>query len=227
VLPVKFVSPPYCAVSVFAPAVLKAMLQLVAGKVATQVCTPSVTVTTPVGVPAPGGFTVTVKVIGTLCPVTDGSGRSLVIVVVVLAGLTVCPTDAEVLPVKFASPPYCAVSVFAPMVLKAMLQLVAGKVATQDCTPSVTVTTPVGVPAPGGFAVTVKVIGTLWPVTEGSGRSLVIVVVVLALLTVCPTDAEVLPVKLVSPPYCAVSVLAPAVLKAMLQLVAGKVATQV
>jgi len=55
-----------------------------------QVSTPPLIVTTtfPVGVPLPGAFAVTVKLTVTLCPVTEGSGLSDVIVVVVLAGLT-------------------------------------------------------------------------------------------------------------------------------------------
>ena len=46
--------------------------------------------------------------------------------------------------------------------------------------PSLNTTSPVGVPL---LAVTVKLIVTLWPTTEGSGVSLVIAVVVLALVT--------------------------------------------
>ncbi len=66
-------------------------------------------VTVPVGVPAPGetGATTAVKVTG--CPVTDGSGDE-VTVVVVAAWLTVW-VSVSLEPVKFASPPYVAVTV--------------------------------------------------------------------------------------------------------------------
>ena len=63
-------------------------------------------------------------------------------------------------------------------------------------TPSETVTLPLGVPLAD---VTVKVTVTVWPTTDGSGRSLVIVVVVLAWLTVWAAPAEVLPAKFVLP----------------------------
>ena len=57
-------------------------------------------------------------------------------------------------------------------------------------------TVPVGVPP---VAVTVKLTVTACPTTEGSGGSLVIAVVVLAVVTVCATPSEVLPPKLASP----------------------------
>ena len=62
---------------------------------------PSLIVTLPVGVPLPP---VTVKVIFTACPTTDGLGVCAVIVVVVLAWFTVWDSAEEVLPVKFVSP---------------------------------------------------------------------------------------------------------------------------
>ena len=54
---------------------------------------PSVTVTTPVGVPAPGG--VTVNVIGILCPTTDGSGASDVMATVGVAFVMVTAVVAD------------------------------------------------------------------------------------------------------------------------------------
>ena len=60
-LVLKLPSPLYVAVSVLTPAVVEAKEQLVAGKVAVQIATPSLTVTVPVGLPAPGEFTVTAK----------------------------------------------------------------------------------------------------------------------------------------------------------------------
>ena len=48
----------------------------------------------------------------------------------------------------------------------------------------------------------------------------------LAAFTTCDTVTEVLPFRLPSPPYCAVSVLVPADEKVKLQLNAGSVAVQ-
>ena len=92
------------AVRVRAPAVVSVMLQVPAATVPVQLSTPSLTVTLPVGVPAPGAAGATVKFTATTCPTFDGSGLSDVMVVVVLAGLTVCEFAAEVLPLKLASP---------------------------------------------------------------------------------------------------------------------------
>ena len=65
--------------------------------------------------------------------------------------------------------------------------------------PSRKVTVPVGTPDPGAFAVTVAVKVTLWPEIDGLADE-TIVVVVLAWPTVCVKAAEVLTVKLASPP---------------------------
>jgi hypothetical protein len=65
--------------------------------------------------------------------------------------------------------------------------------------PSRKVTVPVGLPAPGAAAATVAVKVTDWPNTD----RLVLEVtaeVLLAWLTVCVSGADVLPVKLASPP---------------------------
>ena len=58
---------------------------------------------------------------------------------------------------------------------------------------------PVGVPAPGALTATeyVTVTAAFW--LDGFGVLEFIVVVVLALLTVCDTPADVLPLNLVSP----------------------------
>ena len=109
---------------------------------------------------------------------------SAVIVVVVSALLTRWDSDADVDPLKLVSPAYVAVNVFVPALVNVIEQLPAATVPVQLCVPSLTVTFPVGVPLPGASTVTLKVTGTAWPTTEGSGVSAVIVVVVLALLTV-------------------------------------------
>src|ERR1700731_903690 len=64
--------------------------------------------------------------------------------------------------------------------------------------PSWKVTVPVGVPAPGGFAVTVAVKVTLWPATDGLTEELRAVVVA-SWLMVWVSGAEVLARKLASP----------------------------
>src|SRR2546427_7289051 len=90
------------------------MLQLPVATLALQLWVPSLTVTLPVGVPPPGAFATTVNAKLTACPTADGSGVWLVIVVVVPAAFTVWDAPADVLPAKFRSPPYVAVSVLLP-----------------------------------------------------------------------------------------------------------------
>ncbi len=75
-----------------------------AATVPTHELGPLETVTLPVGVPPPGEFTVTAYWIVNDCPVTDGSGLSLVIAVVVEAGATVCVAPADDDAEKVASP---------------------------------------------------------------------------------------------------------------------------
>ena len=70
------------------------------------------------------------------------------------------------------------------------------------------VTVPVRVPAPGDTTLTVPVNVTDEPNNEGLADELT-VVVVLAVVTVWMRSAEVLPVKLPSPPYSAVIVWLP------------------
>ena len=65
---------------------------------------PSLKVTVPVGVPAPGLFAFTVAVKVTDCPDNDGLAEELTDVAV-LAFFTVWVNALEVLPVKVASPP--------------------------------------------------------------------------------------------------------------------------
>jgi hypothetical protein len=177
----------------------------------------------PVGVPP---LEVTVKVTAIPWPTTEGLGVWPVIVVVVLAALTVWLTPTEALAAKFASPAYVAVTERPPAELNAILQLPTATLALQLWVPSLTVTVPVGVPLPGAFATTVNVKLAPWPTADGSGVSPVIVVAVLAEFTVWGTPAEVLPAKFASPPYVAVSVLAPAVVGVSVQSPAATVPTQ-
>jgi hypothetical protein len=57
--PLKLLSPPYVAVSIFGPAVVNVSMQLPVATVDIQFTTPSLTVTFPAGVPLPGELTVT------------------------------------------------------------------------------------------------------------------------------------------------------------------------
>ncbi len=56
---------------------------------------PPLTVTFPVGVPVPGAVAVTAKLTVTTCPVTDGSGSSRVMAVVVTALFTWWDSTSE------------------------------------------------------------------------------------------------------------------------------------
>ncbi len=84
-----------------------------------------------------------------------------------------------------------AVRVFAPPVVNVRLHVPVATV-PEHCAPapSLTVTVPVGVPVPGAVATTLKFTVTACPVTEGSGSSRVVAVVVAALFTVCGAGAD-------------------------------------
>ena len=106
------------------------------------------------------------------------------------------------------------------------MQLVAGSVIKQLTLPSLTVMVPVGVPVPGGVTATMAVTAIGAPTSDGFGVNVALMVergagqvavkvtlcpntlgvpevasavLELALLTVCATPGEVLPLKLASP----------------------------
>jgi hypothetical protein len=91
------------------------------------------------------------------------------------------------------------VTVFALALVEVSEHWPVATLAEQLASPSLTVTVPVGVPLPGEFAVTAQATVYVWPTTVAAVRSLVIVVVVLALSTVCERAPDVLPLKLPSP----------------------------
>ena len=124
-----------------------------------------------------------------------------VIRVMVYVVSTVCVLVAEAgLALKLLSPLYVAMRFFVPAVVLVNEQVVAGKVIVQVSVPSLTVIVPEGVPEPGAFAATVAPTVYATPTLVGSGVSLCIVAVVLALLTVCATPVEArLALKLASP----------------------------
>src|SRR5213078_1967824 len=128
----------------------------------------------PDGVPVPGLFAVTVAVNFTDCPNTDGFNEELTDVVVPY--FTVCVSLGDVLPLKFASPPYDAVIEWEPTA-----SVLVTNVPWPE--PSLKVTVPVGVPAPGLFAVTVAVNVTACPDSDGLAEELT-TVAVLAFFTV-------------------------------------------
>jgi hypothetical protein len=110
-------------------------------------------------------------------------------------GLTVCVKTGDVLPVKFASPPYTAVIECDPTasvdVVNAALPLLSAPVPSL-VVPSLNVTDPVGVPVVDDCTIAVKVTGL--PFFEELSEELTVLDVA-AFVTVCVSTAEVLPVK--------------------------------
>jgi hypothetical protein len=165
-----------------------------------SVVLPSLNVTVPVGLPAPGAETATVAVKVTLCPTTDGLSDE-VTVVVVLALFTTWVNTALVLPLKLESPLYFAVIEWDPTDSVLVMKVVepdARVPVPRVVVPSRKVTVPVGVPVPEVGA-TVAVNVTDCPKTDGFADDVTVVVV-----PVVPTDwvrtALVLVLKLPSPP---------------------------
>src|SRR5438105_13697068 len=102
--------------------------------------------------PAPGATGATVNFTMKGIPATEGSGLSLVMVVLVSALLTTWVRVAEVLVLKLVSPPYSAVIEWLPTdrleVLKLAWPLDRVPV-PRVVLPSLKVTVPLAVPAPG------------------------------------------------------------------------------
>lgn len=164
---------------------------------------PSLNVTVPVGRPPLLPLTVAVNVM--TCPTTAGLLEDPS-VVVVEAWFTVWMSAGDVLPAYVASPPYTAVMEWLPAVSKEVAKL-AWPEPLSDAEPSVVlpslkVTVPVGVlPLPNTVAV--KVTG--WPNADGFRDDIRAVFDgVEAWLTTWVSTAELLPLKLLSPPYTAV-----------------------
>src|SRR5438093_6178598 len=124
--------------------------------------------TFPAGVPAPGLLAVTVAVKVTDFPNTDGLAEELADVVVPY--FTVCVSLEEVLPLKFALPPYDALIEWEPtasvLVTNVAWPEPFSVPVPRVLEPSLKVTVPVGVPAPGLFAVTVAAKVTGCPNTD-------------------------------------------------------------
>src|SRR5438876_737912 len=173
---------------------------------------PSLKVTFPDGVPVPGLFAVTVAVNFTDCPNTDGFNEELTDVVVPY--FTVCVSLGDVLPLKFASPPYDAVIEWEPtasvLVTNVPWPEPSRVPVPRMVEPSLKVTVPVGVPAPGLFAFTVAVNVTACPDSDGLAEELtsvaepglVVVVEAPAGLKVASTMFQLLPVPRVRPASC-------------------------
>jgi hypothetical protein len=194
--------------------------QLAAATDAVQVTpVPSLTVTVPVGMPAPGGAAETENVTVYASPTTVGLGSVDVTVAVVVAWFTVWAGVSVVeLAVKSAVPGYAAVTECVPTA-----NPVAGGLTATPLTKAVgaprfdpstwNCTDPVGVPP---ALVTVAVYVTACPNTAGFTDATTAVAVA-AGFTWCATPTDVLGAKLPSPAYAAVSVFAPAVTEVRVQ----------
>ena len=172
---------------------------------AAKVVAPSVKLTVPVGVPAPGAVAATVAVNVTTCPNTEALGDELT-VVVLLSLFTTCG-EAESVPEplwKLPSPPYAAVIVWLPTASDEIVNVACPEdmatLAARVAVPSLKVTVPVAVPDPGATALTVAVKVTTCPNTDALGDELTAVLLA-SLFTTCGA-AESLPLllaKLLSP----------------------------
>ena len=169
-------------------------------RVTLKVCPNALNVTVPVGTPAPGATGDTVTVTVSNSPVT-GALSELVTLTAVAARWTTWVSD-WLLEAKFAAPLYVAVRPCEPTA-----RAVVVNVATPDqftgavpsvVDPSVNVTVPVGVPAPGATTDTVAVRVTACPNTDALADETNWVVVA-AGFTACVRAAEVLEAKLGSP----------------------------
>lgn len=109
------------------------------------------------------------------------------ITVVVLAWLTISDATPE-LELKLESPGYDTVMVLFPAELDESEQLPTAIDDEHWFVPSLTVANPVGLPDPGGFAVTVNDTAYVCPTAGDEGKMLNIVVVVLPLLTICERE---------------------------------------
>jgi hypothetical protein len=107
-----------------------------------------------------------------------------------------------------------------------MLHEPAATVAVHESVPSVTVTFPVGVPVPGADTLTVYETVTASPTMDGSGVSDVMAVTVLALLLVCESAVDALPLKVPLPVYVAVKLDVPGLVNVMSHEPAATVSVQ-
>src|SRR5207248_2185288 len=134
-------------------------------------------------------------------PKDDGTAE-LASVVVVSPLRTASINTAEMLPLKFPSPLYCAVIACPPTdrleVVSAALPSAASVTTPSVTVPSLNVAVPVGVPNAGATTVTVAVNVTDWPKSDGLAELVKLKLVppgppVSPLFTVCVKTAETLP----------------------------------
>src|SRR5260370_11887195 len=181
--------------------VVKLAVPAVSGMVPNAVA-PSRKVTIPLGIPAPGATAVIAALKVTACPKTVGLAEE-VSEVVVVAGFTVCVRALEELGAKLPLPAYLTVIEWLPAASDAVVKLTAPAV---SCTvpravgPSLKVTFPVGVPAPGATTLTIVLDVIACPKTEGLAEEVSETAVVAGLIACVRTVAGLLPVKLESPP---------------------------
>lgn len=166
---------------------------------------PSKNVTVPEIVPATDEATVAVNV--TLAPAMDGfcDDARAVVVGALIPAFTACVSAGEVLPAKFASPLYFAVTECIPCVRFAVENMAIPPfiaIGVPSCVaPSKNVIVPVSVPTVVDVEVAVNM--TLWPTVDGFSdeTSAVVVVAVVAALTVCKIADDVAGANIASPLY--------------------------
>jgi aromatic ring-cleaving dioxygenase len=186
VLDLKFASPLYVALMKWLPLVRAEVDKLAEppapNETVTRSIVPSLNVTVPVGVPEPGSTTATDAVKVTVCPKRLGLvGDSIVVVL-----SRTCWFRVAVLAMKFASPLYVAVMEWLPLVRAAVEMVAAPAVngtASRTVVPSLKVTVPVGIPAPGATGATTAVKLRLWPGRLGFAPEIMLVLLTAWLTT--------------------------------------------
>jgi hypothetical protein len=162
---------------------------------------PSMKVTLPVGVPAPGATAVMVSVKVTDWPGEEGLTDE-VSVDFVEAGFTVSDSAVEELTAKLVSPPYEATMLWLPAPSVDVLKVATPPAPTVPVpsvvAPSMNVTEPDGLPAPGATGDTVAVKVTDWPNTDGLADEVSVVVVEAWLTTKVKVPLD--PLRLALPP---------------------------
>ena len=135
VLVLKLVSPAYEALIVSLPTESGAVVVTVAMPLTSvpvpRAVDPHVNVTAPVGMPVPGELGLTVALIVSDCPKTEGAGE-VTTVVVVPAWFTVCDRAAEELLVKSGAPPYVTVIACEPSTSKVVEVLAVPPLSVHD-----------------------------------------------------------------------------------------------
>src|SRR2546422_523714 len=150
----------------------------------TSVTTPSevappLNVTVPVGTPVAGATALTVELKVTVWPTVEGFGEE-VRLVLEFPAFTVCVRTADVLAANVAFPLNAAVREWLPttrVVTSSEALPLTSVTVPSAVAPSLNVTVPVGTPVAGGTGLTVAVNVTAWPVVDGLGVEVRLVLV--------------------------------------------------